>query len=140
MKLRVEEADWDEIFADMVRIPADFRKLPNGNKIKNGSVVRIEHGDKHAFVIGRGLPGRDSHSVIYMDEFTRRKLGVRTGSQIESTNIRAATRREQLVWYRKASNPAVRVAAEVAVVSLGLGALSVLLGVVAIAIAIRVGW
>ena len=140
MKLKVEEADWDEIFTDMVRIPADFRRHPNGNKIENGRVVRIEHGDKHVFAIGRGLPGRDSDPVIYMDEFTRRKLGVRTGSQIESTNIRAATRREQVVWYRKASNPVVRVAAEVAVVSLGLGALSVVLGVVGIAIAIGVGW
>ncbi|TIS16980.1 MAG: hypothetical protein E5X07_34780, partial [Mesorhizobium sp.] len=128
MKLRVEEADWDEIFSDMIRIPGDYRRHPNGEKIENGRVVRIEHGGKHVFAVGRGLRGRDSDPVIYMDEVTRRKLGVRRGSQIESANIREASRREQLRWYREASNPAARVAAQVATLSLWLGALSVALG------------
>ena len=139
MKLTVEAADWDEIFTDMVRIPADFRRHPNGSKIENGMVVRIRHGDKHVFAKGRDLPGRDSEPVIYMDEFIRRKLGTKVGSQIDSANIRAATGWEKLTWYRNASNPAVQVASEVALVSLGLGALLVLLGTIGVAIAICAG-
>ncbi|MER8802249.1 hypothetical protein [Mesorhizobium sp. M0998] len=136
MKLRVEEADWDDIFSDMVRIPGDYRRHPNGEKIENGNVVRIEHDGKHVFAVGRGLPGRNDAPMIYMDEVTSRKLGIRRGSEIESANIREATRREQLRWYRHASNPAARVAAEVATLSLWLGALSVVLGLIGVGIAI----
>lgn len=132
MLLQVEEASRDEIFTDMVRIPRDHR-----SGIENGAVVRINHNGKRVFAIARGLQGRNNDPVIVMDEFVRRKLGVGAGSKIESNNIRAANRWEKLTWYLEATNPAVHVPAWVAAISLGLGVLSVLLGVVGVIISLR---
>lgn len=130
MKLKVMEADWDEIFIDTVRIPGDYRKHPSGEKIKNGSVVRISHNGQTAYALARGLRGRSSERVIYMDEFIRDRLGLKlsAAAEIESQQIRAAGFFEHLWFYLRASNPAVRVPAYVAVISLGLGVLSVALG------------
>ena len=89
------------------------------------------------FAIARGLQGRNNDPVMVMDEFVRRKLRVGAGSKIESNNIRAANRWEKLTWYLEATNPAVHVPAWVAAISLGLGVLSVLLGVVGIIISLR---
>ncbi|WP_421871910.1 hypothetical protein [Nitratireductor rhodophyticola] len=131
MLLEVEEASRDEVFTDMVRIARDHR-----GSIENGTVVRIEHDGNRVFAIARGLQGRNKDAVIVMDEFVRRKLGVRARSKIDSNNIRKAKRWEKLTWYLEATNPAVHVPAWVAVISLGLGALSVLLGLVGAIIAI----
>ena len=128
MKLKVEEANWDETFTDTVRIAANYRKTASGNKIENGSLVRIDHGRSHVLAVARGLPNRNSDRVISIDEFLRRKLGdVRIGDEIEVT-LKVASWWDQLRWYRKASSPAVRIPAWVALISLGLGLLSVVLG------------
>ncbi|MBL8578365.1 MAG: hypothetical protein JNK47_14165 [Mesorhizobium sp.] len=130
MKLRVEEATWEEVFIDMVRIPADYRKHPDGTRIKNGSIVRIGHNGKKVFVLARGMRDRDSERVIYMDAFTRDALGVEAGrDEIDSVDIRAASWHEHLCWYLRASNPAVRVPAYIAAGSVVLGIISVALGV-----------
>lgn len=129
MLLKVVGANRDEVFTDMVRIPENHR-----NGIENGTVVRIWHGGRRVFAIARGLHDR-SDSVIVMDEFVRRRLGVDRASQIDSKNIRRATRWEKLTWYLEATNPAVHVPAWVAVISLALGTLSVMLGIAGIVIA-----
>ncbi len=131
MLLEVEEASRDDVFTDMVRIPKRHR-----GGIENGTVVRIEHDGNRVFAIARGLEGRNEDPVVVMDEFVRRRLGVKARSKIDSDSIRKASRWEKLTWYLEATNPAVHVPAQVAVISLGLGALSVLLGVVGVIIAI----
>jgi hypothetical protein len=66
-----------------------------------------------------------------MDEFLRQKLGVEVNDEIDSTFVRPANWYEKLRWYWEATDPAVHVPARVAVISFGLGVLSLVLALAA---------
>lgn len=121
MQLTVEEARLDEVFSDTVRIPRKFRQ-----EISNGSVVLLRHGSNKRYATVRGLD--DTRPVILMDEFMRRKLGLKLSGSFDASAMKKAGLWGHMCWYYTASNPAVRVPARVAVISMGLGVLSVLLG------------
>jgi hypothetical protein len=128
-KLKITKANWDEVFSDTVRVPADARNCPNG------TVIRIDHGSRRILAVARGVePSKGA--MIQMDEFLRDKLGVKLGEEIGSEYIRPANWHEKLSWYLHATNPAVHVPAWVAVISLGLGVLSIVLGALSIVLAI----
>lgn len=124
--LFVQGADLDEVFADTVRIPRDHR----GN-INNGDVVLIYHHGRYVFAIARGYR-QPSARVIAMDEFTQRKLGVNVGDQISTAAIGKATWWQKVAWYLFAANPAVHVPAWLAVISIGVGGVGLILGVVSL--------
>jgi hypothetical protein len=127
MKLKVTEANFNEVFIDTVRIPAKYRLDARGDTIENGTLVRLDAGDRHVLVVARGQSGNDQ--IIQMDEFTRRRLGgVAVNADLDLT-MRPATIKDQLLWYVHATNPAVRIPAWVAIISLWLGAISVALGI-----------
>ena len=135
MKLKVIEANWNEVFIDTVRIPGKYRLDAHGEVIENGTLVRLDAGDRYVLVIARGQQGNDQ--IIQMDEFTRRRLGgVAVDAELELT-MRPATIKDQLFWYVHATNPAVRIPALVAMISLGLGAISVALGIWSVCLSYR---
>jgi len=122
MKLTVEEARLDEIFSDTVRIPKAFRQ-----GIPNGSVILLRHGSEKHYATVRGLD--DARQVILIDEFMRGKLGLKLSDSFDTSNMKKAGVWGHMHWYYTASNPAVRVPARIAVISMALGVISILLGV-----------
>lgn len=122
LRLKVELSNLDEVFTDMVRIPKLHRNLD----MDNGTVIRLDHNGKKAFAIVRGL-GNRKDAVIQMDEFIRRRLGVSVNDQIDRCGIRRAKPLERVLWYLQATNPAVHVPAWLAVISIGLGVVSIVL-------------
>ncbi|APH70946.1 hypothetical protein [Aquibium oceanicum] len=130
--LTVRPAERDEVFTDMVRIHRSHRIDSDNNIIPAGKVIRIDHAGKHAFAIARGLPDTiarypEKDRVILMDEFMRQRLSVSSGDKIDRRGITSASQLERILWYLQATNPAVHVPAWLAVISIGLGVLSILL-------------
>lgn len=137
MKLKVIGANWDEVFIDTVRIPAKHRLDANGNAIENGTLVRVDVGGHHVLVVARGQQGNDE--TIQMDEFTRRRLGgVALNAELDLT-ISKATMKDQLLWYIHATNPAIRIPAWVALISVLLGLISVVLSIWSVWLSARSG-
>lgn len=124
--LTVESAALDEVFTDMVRVPQAHRLDRDNRAIRNGTVIRIDHHRRKAYAIVRGLQER-SDAVIQMDEFMRDRLGVKLGDAIARSAIRPASWLGKIVWHLYASNPTIHVPAWIAMISLGLGVLSIIL-------------
>lgn len=128
ISLRVAEARYDEVFTDTVRIAEKNRIDLDKSTIANGTVIRIDHNGKKAYAIVRGqAEGERPGDTIIMDEFIRTRLGVKQDETISSCGIRSATPFEKIIWYFYATNPAVHVPAWLAVISVGLGVLSLVL-------------
>ncbi|MBP0617317.1 hypothetical protein [Jiella mangrovi] len=124
-QLRVQKASADDIFSDIVRIPEDHRVGGSGGTIRNGAVIRIEHKGRKTFAIVRGLDC--AQPIVQMDEFIRDRLCVKPGEFIRKSGIRLARWYEKPWWLLFVTNPTVHVSAWLAVISVGLGALSIFL-------------
>ena len=88
----------------------------------NGRIVRA---------VARGAPKNDKKG-IYLDLATRGKLAVALGAEIEVDFQRADTM-DQLLWAWSAPDAMPRIAARLGVLSVALGLLGLLLGVIAVA-------
>lgn len=133
--LTVRPAERDEVFTDMVRIHRSHRVDRDNSVIPAGKVIRIDHAGKHVYAIARGLPDTippypEKDRALLMDEFIRQRLAVSSGEKIDRCGIRGATPLERIFWYLWATNPAVHVPAWLAVISIGIGVLSIVLSLV----------
>jgi hypothetical protein len=132
VKLRVVRADQQDVYRDIVRIPEQFRQASDGKTLPEGEVCKITaHGNgKTAFVILRGK--QDSNEqVIWLDERTRNRLGVSPGDEI-SLEMKTVGLCGQWRWAWSSSDPAYRASARLALLSVVLGAVGVLLGLVSV--------
>lgn len=126
--LKVVKAKRGEVLMDIVRVPKGKRNDLNGRTIEAGTVCKItlHSTGKSAFIILRGLDCHESGDVILMDEYVREILGVDLGREY---NFNFETRWwYRFVWPWKATNIGYKISSEIALVSLILGALSIVLG------------
>jgi hypothetical protein len=134
MKLTVHRAQQEDVYRDFARISKDYRRDTTGKLIPEGDVCKIVAGGRTALVIARGdLNGTDPPRIC-LDERTRETLGVKEGEthdfQLSRPGLLGRFR-----WYWNASDPAYRISARVALLSLGIGVVALLLGLIALAVA-----
>src|ERR1051326_8470622 len=114
MRLRVRQAAADDVYQDLVRIPEKHRDgIPEGRICRIGLANR---STSSILVVVRGQRASEA-SEIFMDEVTRNKLTVDADSEYDFRLERVGWIRS-LLWASRAANPAYRIPAFVAVVSL----------------------
>jgi len=134
-RFEVAEINWSDVYKDMARILEAFRINDKGETIPEGTVCRVSVGKKSILLAIRGH--RDhQNAVIHMDEKTRNRLGVKSGDTVDFT-LHQLGWWGQFRWALTASDPAYRIASQLAVLSVVLGLLGFVLGVVGVWIALK---
>lgn len=128
--LLVVQAEKEDVYKDIVRIPEDQRREGHGFAIREATLCVVRTGELHTYVFVRGLTAR-SDAVMGMDDRTRNLLGVSTGQRYDF-EIEPAGLVGRFVWAWNAAEPAYRVSSQVALVSLLLGIIGLFLGVVSL--------
>lgn len=126
MKLTVRPANQEDVYRDIVRIPEQFRLDTRGKLVPEGSVCKIVTSGGSSYGILRGL-GNSKEPVIQMDERLRNILHLREGEDVE-VRFKTVYLWGQFRWAWIASDPAYRVAARLALLSVILGLIGLLLG------------
>ena len=127
LKLTVRQISRHEVYKDMVRIPEAHRLDRDGSKIGEGKICKITVRGASKLLAVRGSIGAD-RLEIRMDERTRNDLGVAWGEEYDF-EIRKCRWPSQICWSWSASDPAYRIPAWIAVLSLGLGLIGLGLGI-----------
>lgn len=130
MKLKVQQAASEDVYRDIVRVSERYRADTHGVMVPEGSVCRISAPGGTAYGILRGL-GNSSERVISMDERLRNLLDVSDGDEVE-LQFKKVGSWGQFRWAWNASDPAYRVAARLGLLSVILGALGLLLGLISL--------
>lgn len=125
MKLTVKSARPDDVYKDIVRIHRSDR-----NSIRAGRVCRISVGVSYRYFIVRGL-AQDESGQILVDDISREALGLKLGQQYDF-GIAPAGLIGQIRWACAVADPGARIAALLGVLSLVLGLIGVLLGILAL--------
>jgi hypothetical protein len=124
MKLTVKPAfDFDN-YKDTIRIHSTYRNGLRSGRLAKVSVV----GGLNTIVVVRGLSDEDSE-LIRMDLETRRRLQVSLEKEYDFT-LRRIWPWQALKWACRSSDPALRVATWIAVLSFMLGLLSIVLSII----------
>lgn len=134
MKLRVDRAQQEDVYRDFARISKDYRLDTTGKQIPEGDVCKIVASGRTAFVIARGDLNWTGPPRVCFDERTRETLKVVEGGTYDFQLSRPCLL-DRYRWYWNATDPAYRISARVALLSLGIGAVALALGLIALAIA-----
>lgn len=127
MKFKVLECSSEDIYRDIVRIPQQHRLDAQGSVVPEGSVCKLTIADRTVYAIMRGDIGSSFRS-IRIDERLRNILDINEGDEVE-LKIRTVCLWGQFWWAWSASDPAYRVAARMAMLSVMLGLLGLTLGI-----------
>lgn len=115
--LEVHQVRDEEVYRDIVRVHRSRR-----GKLRSGQVCRITIDRLSTHAVVRGLPD-DQQDWICLDEVQREKLGVERGQRVEPKISRAGIF-GWLAFMLNASDPALRAASWIGLVSLMVGLLS----------------
>ena len=122
MKLIVHQASRSDVYKDLVRIPGSCLL---SLMVSPGDICKITVAECSALV---SVWGRKTKTLeILMDKRTRSCLGLED-HQAYDFSFRRVWWFGQCKWAWKASNPSYRIAVRLGVVSIGLGFLSLILG------------
>ena len=135
MKLQVQMAAREDVYRDLARIPEAHRRGRDGKTIIEGSVCKISAGSASTYALLRGCQVTDQ-PVILLDERTRNELGLSCGQSVDFV-IKPAGLSGQFRWAWSASDPAYRIGARMAVISVALGFTGLVLGVVSILLSVK---
>jgi len=124
-KLEVAEAVRDDIYKDIVRI--HWRQRGKGSKVGAIVAVSVDRRPEHFFSL-RGLADQEQ-GKIRMDHVARSELHVNL-NEVHEFAIRKTTVWEKLLWAVRATDPAARIAAWIAVWSGVIGILSLVIGII----------
>ncbi|MBI5886728.1 MAG: hypothetical protein HZB85_09155 [Deltaproteobacteria bacterium] len=129
MKLIVHQVDKEDVYRDIVRIPEVYRLDASGSKISEGTVCKITANGQSSFAILRGLKN-ETRKVIRVDGKLRDKLKIKDkdGEEVRF-DFKKVGLCGEFMWAWDASDPAYRVAARLALLSVILGLLGLMLGV-----------
>jgi hypothetical protein len=131
MKLTVNEMRLEDTWRDIARIPQDHRKDPRGKRIRRATICKVTVNNKHKLLAIHGaLPTAgcpEGDAIMLLDSPTRNDLGVRVGVSYE-VELRPVGWLGYWSWAWKASDPAYRVPAQISLISLALGVIGLLLG------------
>lgn len=115
--LKVKSADEEDVYKDIVRIPAKDR-----GDLKTGRIHRFSTSNGVAYFILRGS-SPDNAGRILMDEASRDKLNLKASVECEF-DIREARFLGQLRWMWSATDPTYRIAGQLGVLSFALALLA----------------
>ncbi|HEX5775763.1 MAG TPA: hypothetical protein VFX95_03690 [Caulobacteraceae bacterium] len=118
--LRVRSAEKDDVYGDIIRLGKRDRQ-----GLKTGRVHIFEVGGRQRFAILRGLSPAKA-GFIAMDADTRADLGINGRHPHYDFRITQANWIGELRWALTAVNPGYRMSARLAVLSVVLGATSLL--------------
>jgi len=130
MKLKILASAKEDVYRDIVRVPEQYRIDERGAVVPEGSVCKLTVAGCAAYAIVRG----DNESIeptIRMDERLRNFLKTTKGAEVE-VQFAQAGRCGEFLWAWYASDPAYRVAARMASLSVALGALGLLIGILSL--------
>jgi len=132
-KLEVHQLAQEEVYLDIVRIAEQYRLRADGSSIEEGSVCSLRCSGREILVVARGSAVTERH--IFLDERSRNKLGVDLARtyEFEMTTLGFLGK---LRWALQASDVRYSFPALVSVVSLSLGLLSVLLGILSLVLVV----
>lgn len=134
MKLTVQAAEKEDVYKDIARIPEMHRRSLGGAFVKEGCVCRVSVGRRSAYVLVRGLQST-SEPVICLDERKRNELQVALGAAADF-NLEPPSPIGEWLWGWSASDPAYRVCARLALLSLVLGVIGLALGVIGLVVSL----
>ena len=124
--MTVLEAYDEDVYKDVARIHVSHRQ-----GVKRGGLMHISAPDGCATIVAvRGIE-RPKTDFIRLDFETRARLGVKLNCTYEF-GLRPASWTEKLKWALDASDPALRVATWIAVLSAILGAIGFFMSVIQI--------
>jgi hypothetical protein len=126
MKLKVGKASSEDVYRDIIRIPEPFRIDGNGRVVPEGDVCKLKWNGRSCRGIVRAS-SLDSEPTILLDERLRAALSVQPGEHVD-LDISTQNLFGQFLWAWSASDPAYRVAARLALLSVLLGILGLVLG------------
>ena len=126
-RLRVTEAVKDDVYKDIARL--HWKERGKNNRIGAIVAVRVDGGRRHYFSL-RGL-GDDRQGQILFDHVARTELKLELNSEHDFA-IDEASVWERLLWAIRATDPAARIAAWIAVWSGIVGVLGLILGIIGV--------
>lgn len=132
IRLTVAQADREDVYRDIARVQERYRKDVNGVTLSEGEVCKItvEETGRSTLVILRGRHGRDE-KALWIDERTREKLKVSVGDET-SFRLEADLWFGAWRWAKGSSDVAYRICSQLALLSVALGVLGLILGVVSL--------
>lgn len=122
ISLHVKQISREDVFHDIVRLHLDHRPFA-----KAGRVLVVEAKGRCIRAVARGAPKNDK-TGIWLDLEARKKLGL-PAKGAEQFTFRKASLLDEVLWAWSATDAMPRIAARLGVVSVGLGAVGVILGV-----------
>ena len=125
-RLTVRPLEREDVFHDMVRLHLDHRIDSQA-----GRVIVIEANGQKVRALARGAPA-NSRTTIHMDLAMREKLGVSLKEEVDFA-ILPGDMLDEWAWAWNATNAMPRIAARLAVLSLLLGLIGLVLGMIALA-------
>lgn len=128
LRLVVKEADAADVYRDIGRIPEVHRKDRRGHPVPEGSVCKLGAAGKSVYVAIRGM-GDSQEPAIWIDAKIRDNLAVKAGQEYEF-DLRRVWWPGQFRWAWSASDPAYRIAARMGFLSLVLGVIGLVLGLI----------
>ena len=123
--LKVIQAAVGDVHEDIVRVEISHRK-----GTRAGHVVKVCVNGKSAYCVARGMRANKS-GVISLDSASRAKLGLEDGRSY-SFEISKATFCGEICWAWNATAAMPRIAARLAVLSVALGLIGFLLGIISL--------
>jgi hypothetical protein len=128
VRLKVRKLPEEDVLKDVVRLGDAYRDgIPN----QTICLVRANRRKARGFVRGWGESSTGSEPIIGLDAAMRRKLGLEKDVEYDFQLIPLGGL-GQFLWYLGASDPAVRLPAMLALVSLIVGVIGFFLGIVSV--------
>jgi len=131
--LEIHQAQIEEVYRDIVRVPESDRVDSHGQPIEEGRICKIKTGSKETYVIVRGVknfvlernPAHVHSQCIHMDDVTRKLLGI-SNTRSARFEITPVGSWGQLKWAWSATEISYRIASRLAVVGLALGLIALI--------------
>jgi hypothetical protein len=125
--VKIALLDQEDVYKDILRIPEVHRSCSAGSPIVEGTLCKVYAGAFATRLFLRGCQG-DQAPVARMDEGTRNRLGIEVGQEVDLRIVPLGWW-GQLMWAWNASEPAYRIAAQLAVLSVLISIVGLVLGV-----------
>jgi hypothetical protein len=131
LNLTVHEINSENSWKNMAKIPGHCRRDPTGKHIHRGTIceVRICETNKRTLLAIRGSSATDDR--ISLDSPTRIDLGVDAGKVYE-IELRPVGWFGYCRWAWNADDPAYRLPSQISLISLFLGVVGLILGLVSL--------
>lgn len=126
-KLEVRKLPDHDCWRDLVRLPREFRTDIAGEHIHRGSICEITINGRRKLLTVRGWD--EGGDVIMLDQSTRQHFDIHAGD-IHEVQLKRGGWIAHVRWAWNAADPGYRIPFQISMVSLALGLVGLLLGVI----------